>query len=228
MVASGPEAPVFQLQIALTFAVVTMTSFLPMVDPFGNLPIFATMTERLPREAARRVALKACLVATGAIMLFGFLGEHIFELFGITLHGLRIVGGIVFFIMGYDMLQAHVARTKISEPPTPEDEDALDDIAITPLAIPLLCGPGAMTLAILRMGKVTGPAELVGFVGGVAAVMLVTYLMLVGGKRIANALGPSLSRVTLRLMGLLLMVMAVESFFGGLTPIVRDMLMLPT
>ena len=215
-----------QLHLALTFAVVTATSFLPMIDPFGNMPIFATMTERLPRDAARRVAFKACLVATGAVMVFAFLGEHIFELFGITLNGLRIVGGIVFFIMGYDMLQAHVARTKISEPPTPEDEDHLDDIAVTPLAIPLLCGPGAMTLAILRMGKVSNTPELVGFVLGVLLVMVVTYLFLVGGKRVAAALGPSVSRVTLRLMGLLLMVMAVESFFGGLTPIVREMLRL--
>ena len=216
-----------QTKLALTFAVVTATSFLPMIDPFGNLPIFATMTERMPRASARRVALKACVVATAAIMIFAFLGEQIFELFGITINGLRIVGGIVFFIMGYDMLQAHVARTKVSDPPTREDEDRMDDIAVTPLAIPLLCGPGAMTLAILRMGKATSPAHIVGFVLGVVMVMTVTYVFLVGGKRIAAALGPSFSRVTLRLMGLLLMVMAVESFFGGLTPMVRAMLMLP-
>ena len=218
--------PMHQLHVALTFAVVTATSFLPMIDPFGNLPIFATMTERIPRGAARRVAFKACVIATVAIMLFAFLGEYIFELFGITINGLRIVGGIVFFIMGYDMLQAHVARTKIADPPTPEDEDHLDDIAVTPLAIPLLCGPGAMTLAILRMGKAGGPAEITGFVIGVVLVMTLTYFLLVGGKRVAAALGPSVSRVTLRLMGLLLMVMAVESFFGGLTPMVREMLLL--
>jgi multiple antibiotic resistance protein len=215
-----------QLQLALSFAVVTATSFLPMIDPFGNLPIFTTMTERMPRASARRVAFKASVIATVAIMLFAFMGEQLFELFGITLNGLRIVGGIVFFIMGYDMLQAHVARTKVADPPTPEDEDHLDDIAVTPLAIPLLCGPGAMTLAVLRMGKAEGTAEVIGFVVGVVIVMALTYLLLVGGKRVASALGPSVSRVTLRLMGLLLMVMAVESFFGGLTPIVREMLML--
>ena len=123
------------VQLALSFAVVTATSFLPMIDPFGNLPIFTTMTERMPRASARRVAFKASIIATVAIMLFAFLGEQLFELFGITLNGLRIVGGIVFFIMGYDMLQAHVARTKVADPPTPEDEDHLDDIAVTPLAI---------------------------------------------------------------------------------------------
>ncbi|MEM6293068.1 MAG: NAAT family transporter [Myxococcota bacterium] len=216
-----------QLHLALSFAVVTATSFLPMIDPLGTLPIFTTMTERMPRAAARRVAIKASIVATVAIMLFAFFGEQLFELFGITLNGLRIVGGIVFFIMGYDMLQAHVARTKVADPPTPEDEDHLDDIAVTPLAIPLLCGPGAMTLAVLRMGKASGTAEVIGFVVGVVAVMALTFVMLIGGNRVAGAMGPSVSRVMLRLMGLLLMVMAVESFFGGLTPIVRDMLMLP-
>jgi len=214
------------IHLALTFAVVTATSFLPMIDPLGTMPIFATMTERLPRRAVRRVALKACVIATAAILLFAFLGEHIFELFGISINGLRIVGGIVFFIMGYDMLQARVARTKVADPPTAEDEDHLDDIAVTPLAIPLLCGPGAMTLAILRMGKAGGPAEITGLVAGVVMVMTFTYFVLVGGNRVAAALGPSVSRVMLRLMGLLLMVMAVESLFGGLTPIVREMLML--
>lgn len=217
----------FAFDELVTFAAVTMTSFIPMVDPIGNMPIFATMTEHLPAAQARRVAAKACLVATGAIMLFAAFGEEIFELFGISLNGLRVVGGILFFIMGYDMLQAHVSRTKVSSPPTHEELEELDDIAITPLAIPLLCGPGAMTLAVLRMGKAQGAAQLTGFTVGVLAVMALTFATLVGGKRIAAALGPSLSRVVLRLMGLLLMVMAVESFFGGLTPIVRDMLRLP-
>lgn len=216
------------LQETLTFALVTLTSFIPMVDPFGNMPIFASMTEGMPSRSARRIALKACLIATAAIMVFALFGEQLFELFGITLNGLRIVGGIVFFIMGYDMLQAHVARTKVSEPPTPDELDAMDDIAVTPLAIPLLCGPGAMTLAVLRMGKATGTAQHLGFVLGVVGIMVVTFAVLVGAKRIASALGPSVSRVLLRIMGLLLMVMAVESFFGGLTPIVREMLQIPS
>ena len=216
----------FDVSECFTFALVTATSFLPMVDPIGNMPIFATMTEQLPAAVARRVALKASVVATGAIMLFAAFGEEIFELFGITLNGLRVVGGILFFIMGYDMLQAHVSRTKVSSPPTPEEREELEDIASTPLAIPLLCGPGAMTLAVLRMGKASGASQSMGFVLGVLAVMLLSFAMLVGGKRIMAAAGPSLSRVTLRLMGLLLMVMAVESFFGGLTPIVREMLLI--
>ena len=208
----------------LTFAVVTFTGFLPMVDPLGNMPIFATMTGGLPEKSRRQVALKACSVALATILLFAFFGDDLFELFGITINGLKVVGGIIFFMMGYDMLQARLSRTKVSNPPTPEERDELEDIAVTPLAIPLLCGPGAMTYAVLRMGEVDGPHQLAAFLGGATAVMLLTLGSMLGATRIAAIMGPSLSKVTLRLMGLLLMVMAVENFFGGLTPIVRSML----
>lgn len=207
-----------------TFAAVTFTGFLPMVDPLGNMPIFATMTDSMPKAAARAVAAKACAVALSTILLFAFFGDDVFELFGISINGLKIVGGIIFFIMGYDMLQARVARTKVSDPATPVERDEMDDIAVTPLAIPLLCGPGAMTYAVLRMGQVEGSAQLIGFLIGAAAIMVFSFAGFVSATRIAKVMGPSFSKVVLRLMGLLLMVMAVESFFGGLTPIVRAML----
>jgi multiple antibiotic resistance protein len=207
-----------------TFAAVTFTGLLPMVDPLGNMPIFASMTEAMPRAAARSVAAKACAVALLTILLFAFFGDDLFELFGISINGLKIVGGIIFFIMGYDMLQARLARTKVSDPPTPDQLDAMDDIAVTPLAIPLLCGPGAMTYSVLRMGEVEGSVELAAFLVAALGIMVATYWGFVSATRIAKFMGPSLSKVVLRLMGLLLMVMAVESFFGGLTPIVRGML----
>ncbi len=210
----------------LSFGLLTFTTFLPMVDPFGNMSIFAAMTEGMPARATRRVAVKACLFALAILLLFGFLGEDLFELFGISLNGLKIVGGIIFVIMGYDMLQARVTRTKVNNPLTRADERHLDDIALTPLGIPLLAGPGGMTAAMLQMGKASTISAKVGFVLGVVAMVAFALGCLVGSARIARLLGPSGTKVILRLMGLLLMVIAVESFFSGLTPIVREMLSL--
>jgi multiple antibiotic resistance protein len=210
----------------LSFGLLTFTTFLPMVDPFGNMSIFAAVTEGMPSEAVRRVAIKASSFALGTLLLFGFFGENLFELFGISLNGLKIVGGIIFLIMGYDMLQARVTRTKVSDPPTRTDRHHLDDLALTPLGIPLLAGPGGMTNAILQMGKATTLSAKVGFVLGLVAMVGFALGCLLGSGRIARLLGPSGTKVALRLMGMLLMVIAVESFFSGLTPIVREMLML--
>ena len=210
--------------IALTTFAVTFTTFLPMVDPFGNMSIFAVMTEGMPRAAQRRVAYKACAFALAIVLGFGFFGQELLEIFGITTNGLKIVGGIIFLIMGYDMLQARLARTKVSNPPTPDEVTELDDLALTPLAIPLLAGPGALTNAVLRAEAAQGPVELFAFAAGTVAVMAFTCVCLIGAGKIAQWIGPAGTKVILRLMGLILMVIAVESFFDGLTPIVRAMI----
>lgn len=207
----------------LAFGLMTFTTFVPMIDPFGNMSIFAALTDGMPRRAVRHVAVRATLVALGAVLLFAYFGEAIFELFGITIDGLKIVGGILFGIMGYDMLQAKVSRTKVSSRLDVDERAQLDDIAVTPLAIPLLCGPGAMTHAMLQASKASTPAQQAGFVVGTLAIMAFTLACLLGSGRIARMLGSAGSKVLLRLMGLLLMVIAVESFFSGLTPIVRGM-----
>jgi multiple antibiotic resistance protein len=210
----------------LSFGLLTFTTFLPMVDPVGNMSIFAGLTEGMPQAAVKRVAVRACTFALGILLMFGFFGEDLFELFGITLNGLKVVGGVIFMIMGYDMLQARVTRTKVSDPPNNKDRRHLDDIALTPLGIPLLAGPGGMTAAIIQMGKASTFSAKLGFVLGVTAMVAFALGCLIGSARIARILGPSGTKVIVRLMGLMLMVIAVESFFSGLTPIVRDMLLL--
>lgn len=210
----------------LSFGLLTFTTFLPMVDPVGNMSIFAGLTEGMPPAAVRRVAIKACSFALGILLMFGFFGENLFELFGITLNGLKVAGGVIFLIMGYDMLQARVTRTKVSDPPTKRQERHLDDIALTPLGIPLLAGPGGMTAAMLQMGKASSLSATIGFVLGLTAMVAFALGCLVGSARLARVLGPNGTKVIVRLMGLMLMVIAVESFFSGLTPIVREMLLL--
>ena len=212
------------MTVTISFALITFTTLLPMVDPFGNMSIFAALTDGMPQPAVKRIAVKSCIFALVTLLAFAFFGEQLFELFGITINGLKIVGGIIFVIMGYDMLQAHVARTKVSNPPTPEEEEELDDIALTPLGIPLLCGPGAMTAAIIQGNATESSAEVVGLLLGTVGIMLLAFMCLIGSKKIVKLIGPSGNKVILRLMGLLLMIIAVESFFSGLTPIVRNML----
>ena len=111
-----------------TMVVFFIASFVAlfMLDPFGNMPIFTGLTEGIPNSLSRRVAVERTCALSG-ILFFAFFGQELFSLFGITIHGLRVVGGIIFFVMGYDMLQARLLRTKVSDTPTNTQMMSIDD-----------------------------------------------------------------------------------------------------
>ncbi len=210
------------MQDGLDFGLLAFASLFTMIDPLGIMPLFLTMTQGLDREHMNRIAFKATLTALAILIFIAFTGRAIFEFFGISINSLRIVGGIIFLIIGYDMLQAHIARTKMSDE---SPKEYADDIAITPLAIPMICGPGAITSMIVFSGDAfTAPRQFALF-GALTAVMLITYLALRGAKYLTRVIGPNGSRVLLRLMGLIVMSVAVEFLLSGLTPVLRDIFM---
>lgn len=205
----------------LTFALLCFTSLFTMINPVGVIPVYMALVKDLEPVAARRVALKAVLVSFIILLVFALAGNAIFHFFNIRIDSLKVVGGVLFFILGFDMLQVRLER-----PRKPEESlnQFVEDIAITPLAIPFICGPGAITMVILLYREAPAVAQKAVFLVSVALVVLVTGLILLGGRKILNMLGPSGTKVMMRIMGLIVMVIAVEFFFSGLTPIVREML----
>lgn len=206
-----------------TSAILIFTSFFTLINPLSSMPVFMTMTSNLSKQKRKNTAKKATLVAFFTIIAFAFSGQIMFDFFGISVNSFRIVGGVIFFAMGWDMLQARLAHIKHTD-----DEEKIDayveDISITPLAIPMICGPGAITNAIVLMEDAQSiPAKLV-LVGVIAVVLLLTYLIYIGGSKIIDKLGETGNKVMMRLMGLIVMVIAVEFFFSGLKPIVMSML----
>lgn len=205
----------------LAYALLVYVSFFTMANPIGVVPVFLAMTAGLTEEASRRIARRATLTGFVALMVFALTGRLIFDFFGISVDALRVVGGIIFFGVGFQMLNARLVR----ETPAEEvDHDAEIDIAITPLGIPIITGPGAITTAILLMNDGTDLGRHLIVLGMLALVMLTTYVILIGGRRIMTFLGKSAATVFMRLMGLIVMVIAVEFFFAGVTPYVRTML----
>jgi multiple antibiotic resistance protein len=180
-----------------------------------------TMTASLDEKARAKTARKASIVAFGTIILFAFSGEVLFHFFGISVNSFRVVGGIIFFLMGMDMLQARLAKTKISDS---EVKSYVNDISITPLAIPMICGPGAITNAIVLMEKAVSIEQKVVLISAIFVVMLLTYIILYSSSRIIKMLGETGNNVMMRLMGLIVMVIAVEFFFSGLKPIIQDII----
>jgi multiple antibiotic resistance protein len=205
----------------VSFALLALTSFFTLINPLGSMPIFMSMTSQLTDEERNKTAKKASIVALFTIIAFAFTGQFLFKFFGISVDSLRVVGGVIFFIMGMDMLQARIGRDKIKET---EVKSYITDISITPLAIPMICGPGAITNAIVLMEDAKTVAKTIILVVSILVIMFITYLILYSSSKLIKMLGETGINVMMRIMGLIVMVIAVEFFFSGLRPIVLNIL----
>jgi multiple antibiotic resistance protein len=191
------------------------------MNPLGIMPVYLTMTSSLTKKERARTAIKATITATATLILFAFAGRYLFDFFGISVAGLKVVGGVIFFIVGYDMLNARLSRMKIKEE---EVEDYVNDISITPLGIPMIAGPGAITNAIVLMGDAPDYASKMMVVIAILLVALVIVFSLLGASGILKFMGEQGTKILTKLMGLIVMVIAVEFFFSGVTPYVQAMM----
>jgi len=205
----------------LTFGLLAFTSFFTLINPLGTMPIFMTMTADLEQKERTKSARKATIVAFFTIIFFAFSGQLLFNFFGISVNSFRIVGGVIFFLMGMDMLQARLNTVKVKQS---EIKTYVNDISITPLAIPMICGPGAITNAIVLMEDAHSIEQKGMLIMSIVLVMIVTYIILYSASRVIKFLGETGNNVMMRLMGLIVMVIAVEFFFSGLKPIIMAMM----
>jgi len=205
----------------ISFGLLCITSFFTLINPLGTMPVFMTMTADLTVIDRNRIAKKASVVSLFTIILFALSGQILFNFFGISVNSFRIVGGVIFFIMGMDMLQARLSQVKIKDS---EVKKYVNDISITPLAIPMICGPGAITNSIVLMEDANTIVKKLVLFGSIIIIMLFTYLILYSSSKIIKLLGQTGINVMMRLMGLIVMVIAVEFFFSGLKPIILEIL----
>ena len=205
----------------LTFGLLAFTTFFTLINPLGVMPIFMTMTADLDSEHRTKTAKKASIVSFVIIVMFAFSGQLLINFFGISVNSFKIVGGVIFFLMGMDMLQARLGKVKIKDS---EVKSYVNDISITPLAIPMICGPGAITNAIVMMDTAYTLQMQITLIVAIFLVMLLTYTILYSSSKIIKVLGETGNNVLMRLMGLIVMVIAVEFFFSGLKPIMQDII----
>lgn len=202
-------------------ALVAFTSFFTLINPLGTMPVFMTMTAGLDTKGKKQTATKAVVVAFGALVFFALTGQLLFKFFGISVDSFRMVGGIIFFMMGYDMLQARLSTVKIKDS---EKHSYVTDISVTPLGIPMICGPGSITNMIVLMEDASTTAQKITLIATVAIVLALTLIILIGSSKITERLGETGNKVLMRMMGLIVMVIAVEFFFSGLRPILLRIL----
>ena len=200
-------------------ALIAFTTFFATIGPIDVAVMFAAITgDRTGRER-RRIAVRACFIASLLLVFFAVAGEFVLERLGITLPALRVAGGILLFLIAVDMVFAkHSGGTSTTEDETAEAADRAD-ISVFPLATPLIMGPGAMGAAILLSadaGEVFGwPGRLIVIGAGLAIVVLVLVMMLASSP-VQKMLGVTGTNVISRVVGVLLAALAVQFVFDGL------------
>ncbi|MEI8006440.1 MAG: MarC family protein [Bacteroidota bacterium] len=191
--------------------------FLAMLNPFGILPIFIGMVEDLDDKTARRMALKASVAAFLIIASFCIFGHFIFRVFGITIPAFQIAGGIIVFFIGYHMLNGEESQIRFQKDMSPEElKEAVSNIAVTPLGMPLLAGPGTIATAMNFVGSNKSLTNVIVVIVLFAIICFLTYLLFLSAKKIASVMGTALIKIITRVMGLILTVIAIQMLIMGI------------
>lgn len=205
----------------MPFAFICITSFFTLVNPLGTMPVFLTMTKGLSDVERASIVKRATIISFLTMMGFTVLGQFLFKFFGISTNGFRIAAGFIILKIGFDMLQARYSNTKLKDE---EIKTYANDISITPLAIPLMCGPGGIANSIILMDDANTWLLKGILFGSIAFIYVVAYLILRASTRLVVVLGETGNNVMMRLMGLLLMVIGVECFVAGVKPIMIEII----
>lgn len=197
------------------YTLFALSSLFVIMDPIATVPVFLAMTpdDDVPRRV--QMARIACAVAAGLLLVFAFLGRWIFQLLGITIPAFQMAASIVLLLVALDMLRAQRSRVKETHEETAEGAEK-DDIAITPLATPLLAGPGAISTAVLLHNKADSAAKLAALALAIVAVCGISFVIFAIGARGARWLGPIAMKLVERVMGLLLAAIAFQFLLNAL------------
>lgn len=200
------------------FSVLALSSIFFLVDPFAAIPSFLAITSNADAARRRRMARKGALTAFIVLTSFAVAGQLMFRMFGITLPAFEIAGGMILLLIGLDMLEARRSPTQETTGDT-EEATAKEDAGIVPLGIPMLAGPGAISSVMVLVGQVPSlwNWEMGAILGSIAFTALVTYWVLAGAGRVRSVMGETGIRILVRIMGLLLVALAMQYFVNGLT-----------
>jgi len=198
----------------LSFALITFPAVFFIMDPLGLLPIFVAITSNDSEAKRQRTARRATLIAFGLMTFFTLFGSFVFKAFGISMSALKVAGGILLLMTATDMLRAQPSRTRSSPEETHESE-AKEDVAVVPLAMPLLAGPGSIATAMVLAARGPHWTYAIPVVASIGITCIITYVLLRAAGRLNRLLGTTGIAVLERIMGLLLAAIAVQFVADG-------------
>jgi multiple antibiotic resistance protein len=197
----------------LQFGLITLTSLLFIVDPIAVIPTYLVITARETPAQRSSTARRACIAAALILFVFAMGGVLIFKLFGITLEAFRIAGGLILWVVAMDML--HGRRLTQEGGPEISEGQEKEDVAITPLAMPMLAGPGAISTTIVLAGQARSVPQKAIVYGSIAVTLLLSWIVLRVAERLVRRMGQTGIRVMTRIMGLILAAIAVQFVITG-------------
>lgn len=205
------------------FALLCFSSLLAIINPLSAAPMYLALTEGYaPRHRARTLRT-ALLTALLVMLTFAVLGGAIFNFFGITIDAFRIAGGFIFFGIGTDMLQAKRQRERATEEEEQEGR-VRENVGVTPLGIPMITGPGAITTVMVLMTQAATRTRVLIVLGSVVLVLAISWAVLTAAPRLVRFFGQTGLNVMTRIMGLLVTVIAVQFIIDGARPILTSIL----
>lgn len=195
----------------------SFTTFFATIGPIEAAVLFATLTPKMERRERNRISERATLIAALILMTFTLLGQPLLNRLGVSIPALQTAGGIVLFVIALDMIFARPGSAFKLTPPEGHEAHTKDDLAVFPMATPLLAGPGAMSGGILLAANAHGdPLKIGAVVAALLAVMALTFALLLASHDLNRVLGVTAQRVLMRVFGILLSAIAVQSVFNGI------------
>ena len=206
--------------INISFFLLTFSSLFTLINPIGITPILLSITKDLDDNEYTRIIKKGIIVAYLILFIFSLMGSLIFEFYGITINAFMIAGGILFFRSSIDMIEAKVPRSS-STPKETEEAEEKEDISITPIGIPLIAGPGAITSVMLLSSQAISTADKLILHFNIILTLLLTFIILLLGKKISKRIGTTGIRIIQRIMGLILLVISIQFIINGIIPLIN-------
>lgn len=205
------------------FAILAFTSLLAIINPIGAIPMFMAATSELTNSQRFATLRRGIITGIAILFFFGLLGTYVLKFFGVTTYAFKIAGGVIFFGIGSDMLEARRARGKATKSEE-EEAELKQDIGIIPLGIPMLAGPGAISTVITLTSQANKPIEFIAIPIVIVAVMMVTWGVLKVAPRVVLRVGNTGLNVMTRLMGLLVMVIGIQFIIDGVRTVALELL----
>ena len=199
----------------LEFFILCFSSLFTLINPIGIVPIFVAMTEDCTKKERDIIAFKSIIFSFFILVLFGIIGEFIFSFYNITIHGFRIAGGILLLKISFDMIESKRSRTRTT-PKEEKEAEEKNEIAYTPLGIPLIAGPGSIASMMILSSESTTSNNIISLFFALVIVLLATFLIFKLSKFLSKKFGKTGLRILQRLMGLILMVISIEFILKGI------------
>ena len=188
-----------------------------IVDPLGTSAVFPSLVRNYKAQQIRIIAFKAAIVTSVILILFGIGGQALLNYLGISIPAFRIAGGLLLFVTGFRMIMGFHDQDQVESEKNVYNDKS--DVAIFPLAVPLLAGPGSMTATLLHMTKAESFSDKGMIIGAIIAVQLIALVSMLGAEKLVRFFGPTGSTLLARLVGILMAAMAIQFLIDGITEI---------